>query len=163
MPIYMKYGNIRGDVTAKGYEGWIEISSAQLGVHRNSTSTPGRGLDREASQPTVTEIAITRLQDGASSDLVRESLRGRATDVEIHFLKTDPKDPNPYLAIKLKSALISNYSIGGSGGDSRGRPMESLTLNFTSIEYSVGGTKNTQKQPPPDSMLQWDLAAQRGG
>jgi type VI secretion system secreted protein Hcp len=37
----------------------------------------------------------------------------------------------PYLTLTLTNNMISGYSIS-SGGD---RPMESLTLNFTKIEY----------------------------
>ena len=154
MPIYMKYGKMKGDVTAKGHEGWIELQSAQMGVHRNITSPSGRGVNRDSS-PAVQEIVITKYQDSSSTELFREGMWGGGADVEIHFLKTD--DPNPYLVIKLKNTLIANYSVSGHGGDIHGRPMESLSLNFTSIEYAAGGPKNTQKQSPPPQMLQWHL------
>jgi type VI secretion system secreted protein Hcp len=157
----MKYGKMKGGVTAKGHEGWIEIQSAQLGVHRHLTSATGRGTNREASVPAVSEIVITKNQDSASNDLFRDSLWGEGADVEIHFLNSD--DPiNPYLSLKLRRALVSSYSVSGAGGDLRSRPMESLALNFTGIEYSIGGTKNTQKQPPPPQMLQREAGVLRG-
>src|SRR5262245_9516896 len=132
MPIYMKYGSVKGDVTAKGHEGWIELQSAQMGVHRSITSPSGRGVNRESTSPAVSEIVITKDLDSSSTNLFRESLWGRGADVEIHFLKSDG-DPNPYLAIKLKNTLIANYSVSGHGGVAHSQPMESLSLNFTSI------------------------------
>jgi len=45
--------NFRGEVKAKGYEGWIELQSAQLGTNRNITSSTSRYLleDRAAEHP----------------------------------------------------------------------------------------------------------------
>ena len=71
MPIYMGIfdkpnvldKNFRGGVKAKGYEGWIELQSAQIGVNRHITSQTGRGSNREASRPAVQEIVITKSQD----------------------------------------------------------------------------------------------------
>ena len=63
MPIYMgifekpnvQDRNFRGEVKAKGFEGWIELQSAQIGTQRNITSQAGRGANRGASVPAVQE------------------------------------------------------------------------------------------------------------
>jgi len=166
VPIYMKFGKIKGDVTAKGHEGWIELTSAQLGVNRQITSPTGRGANREASAPSMSEIVVTKFVDQASTDLFRASMWGEGVDVEIHFVKSDDSpanDPiNPYMTLKLKNTLISNYSVSGHGGDSHSKPMESLTLNFTGIEYALGGPKNTKNQAPPPQTLKWDLSSAKG-
>ena len=39
------------------------------------------------------------------------------------------------LSIELENTLISSYSVSGTGGDAAERPMESLALNFTKVEY----------------------------
>src|SRR5262249_7714181 len=132
VPIYMKFGSIKGSktpqikggVTAKGHEGWIELQWAQLGVHRNPSPVANR------EEPSVSEIVVTKDLDVSSTELFRASLWGKGTDVEIHFVKTD--DPNPYLTIKLKNVLLSNFSVIGHGGVGHSQPMESLSLNFTS-------------------------------
>ena len=57
MPIYMGIfekphvldRKFRGEVKAKGYEGWIQLQSAQLGTNRHTTTPTGRGTNREAS------------------------------------------------------------------------------------------------------------------
>lgn len=157
MPIYMKYGNIKGDVTAKGHEGWIELQSAQLGVQRQVTSPSGRGANREASKPSVSEIIVSKFQDGTSTNLFRESLQGEGVDVEIHFINSSEDPINPYLTLKLKNTMISGYSVSGHRGADNSRPLESLVLNFTAVEYALGGSKNTKKQPPPPQTLTWDL------
>ena len=85
MPIYMGIfekphvldRKFRGEVKAKGYEGWIQLQSAQIGTNRNITTPTGRGTNREASQPAAQEIVITKLQDdGLDRSLQGSSLRG---------------------------------------------------------------------------------------
>jgi type VI secretion system secreted protein Hcp len=131
MPIYMNWGDskppeIRGDVTESGHLGWIELRSAQLGAHRSiSNATSGR----ESAAPSVTEITITKVQDTASATLFQESLFGQGKNVAIDFVKTDTGKPRVYLSLKLSDTLISSYNVSGRDGQ------ESLTLNFTKIEY----------------------------
>jgi type VI protein secretion system component Hcp len=84
MPIYMGIfekphvldRKFRGGVKAKGYEGWIQLQSAQLGTNRNITTSTGRGTNREASAPAIQEVVITKLQDSVSTALYRETLGG---------------------------------------------------------------------------------------
>ena len=142
MPIYMKIEGIKGNVTAAGHEGWIELMSAQLGVQRR-VNTTGQGANREASTPSVSEIVVTKDIDSASTDLFRMSLWGEGKKVTIDFVSSG--QTVPYLSIELENTLISNYSVSGHGGSGHETPMESLSLNFTKISYT---TKVTT--PPKD-------------
>ena len=65
MPIYMNYNSlaVKGDVTATGYVGWIELNSFQFGVGRGISSPTGGSADRELSAPSVSEITVTKDQD----------------------------------------------------------------------------------------------------
>src|SRR5687767_4501648 len=98
MPIYMGIfekpnvldKSFRGEVNAKGYEGWIELTSAQLGTHRNTTGgTTGHGVDRGASVPAVQEIVITKLQDSVTTALFKEARGGKGMLIVIAFVKED--------------------------------------------------------------------------
>jgi type VI secretion system secreted protein Hcp len=130
MPIYMKYGGIKGDVTAAGHEGWIEVNSFQWGVGRGISSSTGSSSNREGSTPSVSEIVVTKPTDIATVDILRESLGGEVQDVTIDFSKTDRGALSVYLSYTLNNTLISGYSIN-SGGD---LPEESISLNFTKIQ-----------------------------
>ena len=133
MPIYMKYDGIDGDVTAEGHEKWIELTSFQWGVGRGISSPTGASADRESSAPSVSEITITKLQDAATTKLLDEALHGEGKAVQIDFCKTDKGKLETYMAYKLTDVMVSGYSIS-SGGD---RPSESLSLNFTKIEFKA--------------------------
>ena len=79
MPIYVKYGDIKGDVTAEGHkgsDGWFEVQSFQWGVGRGISAPTGKNVDREASAPSVSEITMTKSMDIASYRLLDEALQG---------------------------------------------------------------------------------------
>jgi type VI secretion system secreted protein Hcp len=162
MPIYMQYEGIDGAVTAKGHEKWIELDSCQLGVNRHVTNATGRGTNREASAPAVSEIVATKSQDDASLKLFRASLWGEGKKVKIDFCKAGDKF-EPYMQLELENTLISSYSVSGHGhAGADTRPMESLSLNFTKITYNAIAFDEKAKSPKPDR-ANWDLAAGKGG
>lgn len=157
MPIYMKYDGVSGDVTESGHEKWIELSSFQWGVGRGVTSPTGASADRESSAPSVSEIVVTKQSDAATPKLLQESLWGEGKTVEIDFVKTEKGKLTKYMTYKLTNTLISGYSLS-SGGD---RPTESLSLNFTKIEFSQTALKADGTAGSPER-TQYDLATAKG-
>ena len=153
MPIYMKYAALKGDVTASGHETWIELNSFQWGVGRGISSPTGASADRESSAPSVSEITVTKANDVASAPLLNEALQGEGVDVQIDFCKTDKGNLEVYQTYTLTNTMISGYSTS-SGGD---RPSESLSLNFTKIEYKITGMKAAGETGSPFPVT-YDLA-----
>lgn len=132
MPIYMNYDNksVPGDVTATGWESWIELNSFQFGLGRGIASPTGGSADRESSAPSISEISITKDQDSSTGPLVTAALQGEGVTVVIDFVKTSQGQLVKYMEYTLTNAMISGWSTS-SGGD---RPSESLSLNFTKFE-----------------------------
>ena len=145
MPIYMGIfekphvldRKFRGEVKAKGYEGWIQLQSAQLGTNRNITTSTGRGTNREASAPAIQEVVITKLQDSVSTALYRETLGGEGKLIVIAFVK---EDGTSYTTIVMQNTMISSYSVSGHGGVTDSRPTESLSINFTKMTFEMSPT-----------------------
>jgi len=131
MAIFLKYGALKGEVTATGYEDWVELTSFQWGVGRGISSGVGGGSKREATAPSVSEITVTRSMDAFSRDLLKESLGGKAVQVKIELTQTDNNGKHvAYQKYILDDTLTSGYSIS-TGGD---RPSESLSLNFAKVD-----------------------------
>ncbi len=148
MAIYMKYGDVKGIVTAEGFKDWIEVGSFQWGVGRGISAPVGQTTDREASTPSVSEITVTKTWDTASSSLLfQEALIGEGVKAEFKFTTVDAKKPTTFLHFELEGAMISGYSIS-SGGD---KPSESLSINFLKVTYaptevkSAGGSSAKSK------------------
>jgi type VI secretion system secreted protein Hcp len=147
MAIYMQVDKIKGNVTAEGHADWIDVHSFQFGVGRAIASVVGKGKDREASAPSISEISITKDMDSSSPFLFQEATVGQAKKVTFHFVKTGASKIEIYLEYILENCMVSGYSVS-SGGD---RPSESLSLSFTKITsnymvYDDAG-KQTSKFP----------------
>jgi type VI secretion system secreted protein Hcp len=153
MPIYMKYDTIEGDVTADQHTKWIEVHSFQWGVGRGISSPTGASADRESSAPSVSEITVSKATDIASTKLLNEAYQGEGKTVTIDFCKTDKGSLEVYMEYTLSDCLISGYSIS-SGGD---RPSESLSLNFTKVEFKNIGMTDVNETGQPDTVT-YDVA-----
>ena len=63
----------------------------------------------------------------------------------------------PYITYTLTNAILSNLSVSGGSG---GKPVETLSLNFTKIKWELtaqdtkGGKKGTAAST-------WDMAANK--
>ena len=157
MPIYMQFPGIEGPVTAKGYKGWIELESCQLGTNRNVKNPTVSGGNREASVPSVSEVVVTKVQDSASGGLFRAALIGTGKKVNIDFVKGKEA---PYLSLEMENTLISSYNVSGHGGSGNDRPMESLSLNSTKISYTTKATASSKDPKAVKDKAGWDLVAQ---
>jgi type VI secretion system secreted protein Hcp len=161
MPIFLKYDGIVGDVTTTGHEKWIELLTFQWGTGRGINNSTASGADREGTTPAVHEIVVTKDTDSASPNLLRASLGLKPADegktVNIDFCKTDTSKPEPYLQFTLENCLVSGYSIN-SGGD---RPTESVTLNFTKVEFKNTAMGKANETGSPDT-ASYDLTTQTG-
>ena len=156
MPIYMNFDKLRikGNVTADGYKGWIELSSTQWGAGRGISAPVGQSSDRESSAPSVSEVIVTKKYDESSALLFAESLQGEGVPVEIHYLKTAVGKLETFLVVLLSNAMVSGYTLSSGGDD----PMESLSLNFTKIEAKHVGSDAQGKAGASPLAVNYDLA-----
>ena len=131
MAIYVKYDGIDGEATHQDHKKWIDVGSFQFGIGRAISTPSGSTNNREASEPSVSEITISKLMDGASPKLFTESATGNVgKKVQVHLVSTGSPG-HTYVEYTLTNALISSYAIS-TGGD---RPSESVSISFTKIEY----------------------------
>ncbi len=130
MAIYMNIEGIKGKVTAKGHEDWIDISSLQWGVGRAISSSIGSSADREASKPSISEVSVTKMMDISSPLIFTEACIGKGKVVKINLCTTGSDQIQTYMEYTLEDCMISGYSVS-SGGD---RPSESISLSFTKME-----------------------------
>ncbi|WP_097460379.1 Hcp family type VI secretion system effector [Mangrovitalea sediminis] len=129
MSIFMNYEGIKGEVTAKGHEQWIDIMTMDWGVNRNISAATGTNKDREATSTNVSNVTITKLMDETTPLLFTESCVGKGKKVEIHLTKTGDNLEN-YMEYTLTDVMISGYSMHTDGE----RPIETMTLSFTKVE-----------------------------
>lgn len=147
MAIYMNFNNKTpaGNVTAKGYESWIELESFNFGVGRAITMEAGAMSNRESTRPSLSEVTITKPLDAASGLLFKSSVTGDAgVPVEIHVVQTGADSVEKFAVYKLEDVIISSYSTNASAG---GPPHESISLSFAKIEAELSHADKTNKNP----------------
>jgi type VI secretion system secreted protein Hcp len=131
MAIYMKYGSIKGPVTTDGFKDWIELKSFQWGAGRAIHSARGSSTSREHSEPSLSEVTVTKLTDLSSPKLFLESVAGKLDNkITLKFTTTTKGKVETFLTYELNKAGLSGYSLSSSGD----MPSEALHLNFTSIQ-----------------------------
>lgn len=151
MTIYLKSDKAKGSSTTKGFENQIELESLSFGAGVGIGSP--RGGDRTTSEPSVSEISIAKKVDKASEDLLKALLKGESLGmVEISFTAASSGEAVPYLVLKLEEVLVSGFSVNSSGDF----PNESVSLNFSKLEWSFTGRGEDQKGDP--TRLSYDLA-----
>lgn len=128
----MKIDGINGNVTAKGYEKWIELEELEYGLGRGITShEAGHQSNRGASAPSFTELTITKEVDETSPNLFLETCTGKGKTVQIHFCETGDTIQS-YLEFTFSDVLLTGYSFSGFSGDGR-QPTERVSFNYTKI------------------------------
>jgi len=158
MAIYVKYEGIDGEATHDTHKKWLDVSSVQWGMGRAITTKSGATTNREASEPSVSEVTITKLMDSSSPKFFVESCTGAAgKKVEIHLVTTGSPG-NTYAAYTLTNALVSSYSMS-SGGD---RPSESVSISFTKVEYKFTPYDDKNKAGTPIA-VSYDLTTTKSG
>jgi type VI secretion system secreted protein Hcp len=157
MAIYMKYGDIKGDVTHDKHKGWLQIDSMQFGVDRAFKTGTGRTGNREASLASVSEVTISKTMDASGPRFFLEACIGwTARDVMLNFVRTgDPGET--FLSLRLSDALVSSYSLSSSGE----RPAETICINFSKVEMKYTGTK-ADNSIAPSIAVSYDLTTARG-
>lgn len=89
-----------------------------------------------AGRPSLQDLSITKYTDADSPKILDALLR--ATRIPSATITVTPSTPFPRSTYALENVLVSSYSSGGSGGEDR--LTENISLSFTKLTYTVGGT-----------------------
>ena len=153
MALYMKYGSIKGDATQDEHKEWIVIDSVQFGAGRGISTVTGAARNREASEPSISEVTVMKQMDSSSHEIFKASTTGiKGEDLKLDFTSTDQAG-QVFFSLLCSEALVSGYSIS-SGGE---RPTESISFNFTKIEYKAAPLGPDNKPTGPFTVT-YDIA-----
>ncbi len=153
MAIYLNYEGIPGEATQQNHTKWIDVMSLSWGVGRGISTVSGSTNNREASEPSVSEVAIVKAFDSSSPKLFTEACTGNAGKTVKIDLTTTGSPGATYCTYTLTNALISSYSVS-TGGD---RPTESVSISFTKLEFKFTPYDDKNKAGTPVT-VSYDLS-----
>ena len=145
-------GALKGEVTTKGYEGWIAINSFQIGGGVGISSLTGGSTTRESTAPSLSEMTITKLMDKTSTGFFSGMTAGTQLSELLVYLPP-ASNPGRFIKIYLKDVLISGVAWS-SGGEI---PSESVSLNYRAIKIEHYTTDASGAETLTGS-ASWDLA-----
>ncbi|OFX14193.1 MAG: type VI secretion effector protein (Hcp) [Alphaproteobacteria bacterium RIFOXYD12_FULL_60_8] len=152
--ILMKPGeDIPGESLMKGYEKQIELLSFSHGLSMQVTNDQSNTV-RTSGKPNIMEMTITKYMDGASPKLYDYLLRG--ADIGQVIITTGRNDSGavlPFMIYTMDEVLVSSISSSGGGGD---KPVETLTLNFTRINWEYKQQKTDVSEAGAIAAV-WDI------
>ena len=162
MAIYLKLGDIVGNVTHTDNKEWIALDNCAFACHRPISQIVGEVANRSRATPQITTITAGKKTDVSSEGLMRAAISKTAgVDAEIHYVVND--DDNKYKkiqSIKLKNVIVASYNQSAS---SEGDPYESLELSFSNIEADFNPSDATGKTAGSPKLVKFDLATGEAG
>ena len=148
---------IDGQSTLDGFEKSIELQSFSHGIAQMVTSNPSNS-ERTTGGPSHSELSVSKCVDIASCPLIAACNEGKLLkEVTLTVGRVDNGKLLPIVVYKLENVLISSISHSGGGG----RPMESLSLNYTKIEWSYTEQDPEVKKKGNNGAV-WDLTKDKG-
>ncbi|MCB1132123.1 MAG: type VI secretion system tube protein Hcp [Verrucomicrobiae bacterium] len=130
---YIKIGDIEGEAVAEGRDGWIDVESVSWGASRNVATPSGGSTNREASNPTVSELTFVKKVDSASPPLFLNAVAGESIGTVTLELVTagKPYGDKVFYRITLSDVMVSSQNV--SADTDTGETEERITLNFAKI------------------------------
>ena len=137
MPMYLKYGSLKGAVTNSNYKDWIEIASYSWGFSVAVQTTAGAGGNRLSSgKVTPGDLHLVKRQDDTTAQFMLQSLQGKNTESATLAVTVQASDGGEakYIEYVMDNVICSSFSTSGQNGG--GEPMENITLNFTKVQFN---------------------------
>lgn len=158
MAIYLKFGNVKGNVTADGFAGQIAVVSVEFEVSRQVSMEAGNLANRESTKPTLSHIELTKWADNSVAALFKESVTGSAgQEATLTFVRTGADKVQEFMTYKLTNCIVSGYRIFAIGDVG---PAEALRLSFSAIEVSYKDHDAANKTGNPQR-ISYDVKAAR--
>lgn len=132
--IYLKILSIKGDSDVDGHKTEIELLSFSHGVSQTVTGDVSN-TQRTSGRPNHQDMVVTKYVDKSSPTLNQNCCEAKNLgEMTITVTRNDQGKTLDFLIYKIKDVVISSVSTGGGGG---GKPVETLSLNYSHISWTV--------------------------
>jgi len=129
-PAFMKLGDIKGEATDADYRDTIEIQSFSLGASNPATATGG-------GRVSFSDLSLVKKLDASSPLLYLNAAKGQVIPTAtLHLTRSTEGGQEEYYMITMTDVLVTSVQSGGSAGGSGPLPTESISLNYTKIEFT---------------------------
>lgn len=151
--VFMKIDGVDGESTDEQHPGAIDVLSWSWGAS-NIPATAGGGGG--AGKVSFQDFHFTRRLDKSSPILALACATGQHIKDAVLTCRKSGGGQDGYYVITLHDVLVTGISCTGDSSDDR--PMETISLNFTKIEWRYVPTE-ASGEPGTPVVAGWDIAA----
>jgi type VI secretion system secreted protein Hcp len=132
--MFIKLADIKGESTAKEHKDEIQVLSWSHSFNQPTKPTRSSAGGGAVEQANHSDFSFTMYTDAATDDLLKMCWNGKTIKdgTFTAYRANGDNTPVKYLEIVMSSIVVSNLSVGGSGGD---LPTETITLSYGKVEY----------------------------
>lgn len=158
--IFLKLSDdIKGESQADGFKDQIEIMSFSHNVAMQVTNDVSN-TERTSGRAHVGEMSLTKFIDLSTPVLNEYCCSGKNIPTAILTLcRNDDGKMLPFIVYTLTNVIISHLSVSGGSG---GKPIETMSLNFTKIKWEIVAQKLDGEKKGNVSSV-WDMAMDQKG
>lgn len=143
--VFAKYDGIEGESKDKNHVNWIDVSSLDWGVSRESTTREGG--------PVIEDLIISMEYEKASPKLLEAAFSGNVIPkLKIELTSTYGGAKATYLEYEFKNVLVTSYKINASGNDAGpptvviGNSFEEIKVTYTEFDSEGKPKGNVETQ-----------------
>jgi type VI secretion system secreted protein Hcp len=130
----LEIDGIKGEASDPAHPDAIAVSAFSFDVLGPKSGAAVAGSGGGAGKVSMSDLSFTKSFDKASPQLMMACATGQHIKEAKLTCRKAGGGQQEYLVIKMSDVLISSVSPAGSGADDL--PSESLSLNFTKIEFT---------------------------
>jgi len=155
--IMMQIEGVPGTSQIEGYADQIELMSYSHGVSQQVTGDVSN-TERTSGRPIHQDFHVTKYLDKATPLINQKCCEATALpSVIITIGRNDAGAVIPLIIYTLEDVILSSVSVGGGGGD---KPVESVSLNYSSIKWDYTAQKEESGAAGTVSGS-WDVSANK--
>jgi type VI secretion system secreted protein Hcp len=156
--MFLKFGDIKGESADAKYKEWIPIESWSWG--ESQAGSAGRGAGSGVGKVDMSDFSFMKFMDKATPKLILACANGQHIPAVEFVARKAGGEQAEYLKMKLSDVLISSYQTSGSSGGSL--PTESISINFSKIEFEYL-QQDAKGKTASAGKMNWDVRANKGG
>lgn len=162
--IFIKIDTVPGESADAKHKDWIEVSSFshEVSIPSDTASTGGGGVMQRSTKPDHGAVVIVKQMDKASPKLLYGVSAGtRFKDVTIDLCRTTG-DKAIFAQYKLSDVIVTALKPAGSAQSSDSVPTESVSFNYSKIEFKYTPTDAATGKQGTEVKASWDLKTNKG-
>lgn len=151
--MFLKLDGIEGEAQDDCHKKEIDILAWNWGATQSGTTHMGCGGG--GGKANVQDLSFTHYVDSASHLLLQRCFDGKHIKEGKLVVRKAGGTPLEYITVDMKDIMVTSVSLGGSGGEDR--LTESVTLNFSVVDYTYKPQKE-DGSADADKKAGWDIA-----